>query len=254
MTGFYMSHTGAMRWLASGILIMVLNISAVTLGDALAQARQLVVVSAPSWNSETGKLVMLSNVEGVWVQHGNVVPVVFGHGLAWGRGLHSNAKSEPQKREGDERSPAGIFSLGPVFGYAKNPPAGCRLPYRSITEQDYFVDDPNANEYNHWVTLPREMTPTQLWRSAEKMLRPDGLYQLGIVVHHNMHPIVRGRGSAIFLHVWRNASTPTLGCTAMAKSDLLNLIRWLDPAKKPLLIQAPAAEIPQLRAQVAMKG
>ena len=239
-----------MRWLMSGIMITVINILPVAVTSALAQTRQLVVVSAPSWKSETGKLQMLSNVSGVWSRHGHEVPVVFGHGLAWGRGPYFNSKSGPQKREGDERAPAGIFSLGPVFGYAKNPPAGCRLPYRAITEEDYFVDDPDAKEYNRWVRLPPGMAPKQLWRSAETMLRPDGLYQLGIVIHNNMDPIIKGRGSAIFLHVWRNASTPTVGCTAMAKSDLLKLIKWLDPAKKPLLIQAPAAEIPKLRAQL----
>jgi L,D-peptidoglycan transpeptidase YkuD (ErfK/YbiS/YcfS/YnhG family) len=164
--------------------------------------------------------------------------------------LNSNSKAGPKKREGDGRTPAGIFSLGSAFGYAKTPPAGCRLPYRTITERDYFVDDPTAKEYNKWVKVPSGKRPTDLWRSAEKMLRPDGLYQLGIVVDQNMAPVIRGRGSAIFFHVWRNASTPTVGCTAMAKAKLLSLIKWLDPAKKPLLIQAPAAEVPDLRAQV----
>jgi L,D-peptidoglycan transpeptidase YkuD (ErfK/YbiS/YcfS/YnhG family) len=234
-----------MRWsLPSAILLSTLDVFVSS--HAMAQARQLVVISAPSWSSETGKLKMLSKGSGVWVQHGNDVAVVLGHGLAWGRGLLSNSKSGPQKREGDGRSPAGIFLLGPVFGYAKDPPSGCRLPYRTITEQDYFVDDPSAKEYNRWVGLSRDTLPTQLWRSAEKMLRSDGLYVLGIVINHNVNPIVKGRGSAIFLHVWRNASTPTVGCTAMAKADLLKLIRWLDPVKKPLLIQGPAPEMRHL--------
>ena len=236
------------RLLLSAILLSSLNVFVSS--QAIAQARQLVVISAPSWSSETGKLKMLSNVSGVWVQHGHEVAVVLGHGLAWGRGLQRKSKSGPKKREGDGRSPAGFFSLGPAFGYAKDPPSGCRLPYRTITEQDYFVDDPNAKEYNQWVELPRGTSPIQLWRSAEKMLRSDGLYVLGIVIDQNVDPIVRSRGSAIFFHVWRNASTPTVGCTAMAKTDLLKLIRWLDPAKKPLLIQAPAPELPELRAQL----
>lgn len=184
------------RLLLSAILLSSLNVFVSS--QAIAQARQLVVISAPSWSSETGKLKMLSNVSGVWVQHGHEVAVVLGHGLAWGRGLHPNPKSGPKKREGDGRSPAGIFSLGPAFGYAKDPPSGCRLPYRTITEQDYFVDDPNAKEYNQWVELPRGTSPIQLWRSAEKMLRSDGLYVLGIVIDQNVDPIVKSRGSAIF--------------------------------------------------------
>jgi L,D-peptidoglycan transpeptidase YkuD (ErfK/YbiS/YcfS/YnhG family) len=194
---------------------------------------------------------MFSNVSGVWVQCTNEIAVVLGHGLAWGRGLHSNSRPGPQKREGDKRSPAGIFALGPAFGYAKNPPAHCRLPYRTITQQDYFVDDPLAKEYNQWIKLRRDVNPPQLWSSAEKMLRSDGLYELGIIIDQNIDPIVKGRGSAIFFHVWRNASTPTVGCTAMAKTNLLNLMRWLDPSEKPLLIQAPVAEVSELRAQVS---
>lgn len=238
-----------MDWRVFWILITTANFAAAAATKPLPQARQLIIVSAESWRSETGKLQMVSNVRGSWVRHGNDVAVVLGRGLGWGRGLHRNSKSGPQKREGDGRAPAGIFSLGPAFGYSKAPPRGCRLPYRAITERDYFVDDPKAREYNQWVRLPQGRTPKQLWRSAERMLRPDQLYELGIVIHHNMAPVIPGRGSAIFFHVWRDASSPTVGCTAMAKRDLLKLIRWLDPAKKPLLIQAPAAQLPALRAQ-----
>jgi L,D-peptidoglycan transpeptidase YkuD (ErfK/YbiS/YcfS/YnhG family) len=238
-----------MYWRIFGILIMGANLAAAVATNPLPQARQLIIVSAESWRSETGKLQMVSNVSGAWVRHGNDVAVALGRGLGWGRGLHRNSESGPQKREGDGRAPAGIFSLGPAFGYSKDPPPGCRISYRAITERDYFVDDPKAKEYNQWVELPPGRTPKQLWRSAEKMLRPDPLYELGIVIQHNMDPTIPGRGSAIFFHVWRNASTPTVGCTAMAKRDLLNLIGWLDPAKTPLLIQAPAAELPALRAQ-----
>lgn len=238
-----------MYWRLFGILITSANFAAAAATNALPEARQLIIVSAESWSSETGKLQMVSNVSGAWVRHGADVAVVLGRGLGWGRGMHENPKSGPQKREGDGRAPAGIFSLGPAFGYSRNPPAGCRLSYRAITERDHFVDDPKAKEYNQWVELPRGKTPKQLWRSAEKMLRPDRLYELGIVIQHNMNPIIPGRGSAIFFHVWRDASTPTIGCTAMAKRDLLNLIGWLDPAKNPLLIQAPTAELPELRVQ-----
>jgi L,D-peptidoglycan transpeptidase YkuD (ErfK/YbiS/YcfS/YnhG family) len=238
-----------MYWLVFGILITTANLAAMASMNPPAQGRQLIIVSAESWRSETGKLQMVSNVSGRWVRHGNDIAVVLGRGLGWGRGLHRDSKAGPQKREGDQRAPAGIFLISPVFGYSEKPPAGCRLPYRAITGQDYFVDDPKAKEYNQWVRLPRDRTPKQVWHSAEKMLRPDRLYELGIVIHHNMHPVIPGRGSAIFFHVWRSASTPTVGCTAMAKKDLLALIKWLDPAKKPLLIQAPAAELAELRAQ-----
>jgi D-alanyl-D-alanine dipeptidase len=239
-----------MRWLILFVLT-ILNFAAAAATESVARARQLIVVSAPSWESEMGELEMLSKTDGgKWVRHGREVAVVLGHGLAWGRGLHAQPKSGPMKREGDRRAPAGIFAIGPAFGYAAKPPAGCRLPYHPITEQDYFVDDPDAKEYNRWVRLPPDADPNQRWRSAEKMRRTDFLYQLGIVIHHNMDPVMKGQGSAIFFHVWRNSSTPTVGCTAMDRSDMMTLLKWIDPKKRPLLIQAPTAELPALRAQI----
>ena len=75
------------------------------------------------------------------------------------------------------------------------------------------------------------------------MKRDDDLYELGIVVEHNMHPFQKGRGSAIFLHVWRRADQPTAGCTAMSRADMLRLLQWLDPSGKPFLLQLPG-EVP----------
>ncbi len=80
-----MPNSEAMRWLVFGILIAAVNMPAPILPKVPAETRQVVVVSAPSWKSETGKLEMLSNVSGVWRRHGHEVPVVFGHGLAGGQ-------------------------------------------------------------------------------------------------------------------------------------------------------------------------
>jgi L,D-peptidoglycan transpeptidase YkuD (ErfK/YbiS/YcfS/YnhG family) len=142
--------------------------------------------------------------------------------------------------EGDGRAPAGIFSFGTAFGYAQEAPTGCKLPYHPATDRDYFVDDPESPQYNQWVTLSSDVSDSQRpWKSAERMRRDDYLYKLGIVVQENTNPAVKGRGSAIFLHIWRAPGLPTVGCTAMEEENLLKLVRWLDPAKNPLLIQAP---------------
>jgi hypothetical protein len=70
------------------------------------------------------------------------------------------------------------------------------------------------------------------------MRLPDDRYKWGIVVAHNLPPLP-GAGSCIFLHVWKNSATTTVGCTAMPEKALVTLLRWLDPAKDPLLIQMP---------------
>jgi L,D-peptidoglycan transpeptidase YkuD (ErfK/YbiS/YcfS/YnhG family) len=208
--------------------------------------RQLLVVRTESWASTVGNLQRFQKIDEKWRAVGKRIPVSVGkNGLGWGRGIYRNPEGAPAKQEGDGRAPAGIFRLGPAFGYAPRAPAECKLIYRAITERDYFVDAPAADEYNRWVTIPgRKLNqPEKLWPSFERMKRPDHLYELGIVVQQNDHPVVKGRGSAIFLHVWRNPGVPTVGCTATARDDLLALLRWLDPKQEPLLVQAPASEL-----------
>jgi D-alanyl-D-alanine dipeptidase len=70
------------------------------------------------------------------------------------------------------------------------------------------------------------------------MRRADDLYKWGIFVAHNSAAIP-GAGSCIFIHVWRNPSAATVGCTAMPEENLVQLLRWLDPASDPVLIQMP---------------
>jgi L,D-peptidoglycan transpeptidase YkuD (ErfK/YbiS/YcfS/YnhG family) len=165
--------------------------------------------------------------------------------MAWGIGPFAGRPlSGPVKVEGDGRSPAGIFELGDAFGYSKTPPSGCRLPYRNITELDYYIDDPESNDYNSWVRLqPETNFPQRRWRSFERMKLESDAYELGIIVKHNMDPAIPGKGSAIFLHLWGGPDHPTAACTAMSRKNFLRLLRWLDPAKRPVLIQVPEPEL-----------
>ena len=67
------------------------------------------------------------------------------------------------------------------------------------------------------------------------------VYKYGIVVGYNTNPAVPGKGSCIFYHIGTPGST-TAGCTAMSEGEILNLIKFLDKNKKPLIVQAPMAE------------
>ena len=226
-----------------------------TLRDAIASIvscsssiRQVVLVTATSWKSDEGSLHLFSKAADRWHLEERDIPVMLGeNGLGWGSGIHRTISDPPQKAEGDSKAPAGIFRLGTAFGYDTEPPTGTLIPYRCITENDYFVDDAESEDYNRWIRLDGSTkTPRQMWNSWEDMKRPDHLYELGAVVEHNAAPVVKGRGSAIFLHVWKAKGVPTAGCTAMAKNDLVSLIRWLKPANNPCLIQAPVDELGRL--------
>ena len=228
-----------------------------TLRDAIASIvscsssiRQVVLVTATSWTSDDGSLHLFSKAAERWRLEERHIPVMLGkNGLAWGSGIHRTISDPPQKAEGDSKAPAGVFRLGPAFGYDPQPPAGTSIPYRHITQNDYYVDDVESEDYNRWVRLGGNAeSPEQMWKSWEDMKRSDHLYELGVVVEHNSAPIKKRRGSAIFLHVWKEKGVPTAGCTAMAKDDLVSLIRWLEPIRNPCLIQAPVDELDRLRA------
>jgi L,D-peptidoglycan transpeptidase YkuD (ErfK/YbiS/YcfS/YnhG family) len=64
------------------------------------------------------------------------------------------------------------------------------------------------------------------------------MYKWGLVVGHNMSPAVPGAGSAIFLHVWKDSATPTVGCTAMSEAHFLQILAWLKEEEQPLLLQS----------------
>lgn len=134
-----------------------------------------------------------------------------------------------EKREGDGRTPSGIFPLGMVFGY--DPSFPTRMPYRQATDDDLWVDDVHADDYNRWVK--RGATKAS---SFERMKRDDNLYKYGIVVEYNMNPVIKGHGSAIFFHLWRGNEKPTEGCVALSEEDLVTILRWLNPASRPLVV------------------
>ena len=144
------------------------------------------------------------------------------------------------KREGDGKSPSGIFPLGFAFGY--DPSAETKMPYRQATDNDFWVDDVNSKDYNQWVKGEPQAA------SWEKMKRDDDQYKYGVVIEYNMRPIVKGKGSAIFLHVW-NGGESTLGCVSMPEEMILEILGWLDPAKKPLIIMGTESELRAIRSR-----
>jgi len=135
------------------------------------------------------------------------------------------------KREGDGKTPSGVYPLGPAFGYAAS--AATKLDYRQATANDFWVDDPESPDYNRWVVgRPKA-------KSFELMRRDDDLYKLGAVIGYNTDPVVPGRGSAIFLHVWRGPDSTTAGCVALAEEDVAAFLKWLDKAKHPVAVLNP---------------
>ncbi len=216
----------------------------------LAASRQLLLVTTKDWDAVPGKLrrFIRANAQSPWTEVGTGIPVVVGrNGLGWGKGINPAVnRLGPIKKEGDGKSPAGIFRLSSAFGLAE--PAqmsSLKLPYQQLTVDVECVDDVKSTHYNSIVDRQRTAQPD--WDSSEKMRAVGNPYRLGIVVEHNTHPRQPGGGSCIFMHLWQDNQTGTSGCTAMAPKNMETLLPWLDSAAQPVLVQLPQSEYKQLQ-------
>lgn len=194
--------------------------------------QQLVVVLTQTFSDSEGTLFAFEEGEEPLF----AFPIVVGEkGMAWGRGHHRYWHlSGLHKREGDNRAPAGLFSLSALFG--KEELREARMPFLRSAESHFCIDDPHSTFYNVIVDAHGVAND---WKSAEEMVRNDGLYDLGVVIDHNADPVTPGMGSCIFMHRWREEGWSTAGCTAMSSENLVRLCSWLDSEKDPHLFQVP---------------
>lgn len=183
-------------------------------------AEQLLVVIAEDERTSRAKLYVLERENNLWQARNSSIPAMIGRNGFAPPGL---------KREGDGRTPTGLFPLEYVFGYA--PSVATRMPYRQASADDVWVDDANSVDYNQWKKRG-ETAAT----SFEEMRRADHFYRHGVVIGYNRAPVVKGYGSAIFLHIWREDGKATSGCVAIDEQQLVQIIGWLDPAKRPMIL------------------
>lgn len=242
--------------LLAGATAPAVGARAVSFPAALVDARQMILVTTASWDVVQGSLQVFERAPGggwvpaplpiVGTSQTIAVPIVVGQkGMAWDAALERPTPG-PVKMEGDGRSPAGVFGLSRAFGFA--PPSAARwlkLPYVELTPALECVDDPGSSSYNQLVDgaqVPRD------WTSSEKMRSIAPAYTWGVVVDYNTSPAVPRRGSCVFLHVGGVNGRGTAGCTAMASPQLEAVMRWLDPSRKPVLVQLPLPAYAALRA------
>ena len=159
--------------------------------DALARSTQMIVVTTSDWNAVEGRLQRYerATVHEKWRPVGDPISIVVGkNGLGWGIGVIATddaqvrSAADPVKREGDGKSPAGVFALGTAFGYASEPLRGLKMPYLNLTSSIECVDDPGSKHYNRIVD--RSVVAPD-WNSSEHMRNAGESYRWGIVVDHN---------------------------------------------------------------------
>ena len=205
-----------------------------------AECRQLVVVRAAGVEAVEAQVWVLQRMDddSPWKSLMGPMPAVVGRrGVGWGKGGPDlvNPGGYPEKREGDGRSPAGIFRLPFAFGAGASSPESVRMPWTGCTETLRGVDDVKSKYYNRMVD--EALIADKDWDSAEIMRREDGAYDLGLMIGHNPDRVAGG-GSCIFLHIWKGPGQGTSGCTALRREDVREILQALDPAGEPRLVLA----------------
>ncbi|MCH4866657.1 L,D-transpeptidase family protein [Bacillus sp. 1006-3] len=182
--------------------------------------KQLILVTANGYGTSKAQIQTFErDKNGYWVKKLSVSGYIGKYGFA------------KKMSEGGKASPRGKYTIGTTFGRVKNP--GTKMTYRKITNKDVWVDDVKSNLYNTWQKKPTK----NRWKSAEEMNQK--AYQYGFVINYNTKR-TRGAGSAIFFHV---SNMYTLGCTGTSQTNVVKIMKWLDPKKNPVIIQTPKSEL-----------
>lgn len=212
-------------------------------------AEQLVVVTGQSIPSTYSTLRTYQlGADGTWTERFAAMPARNGYaGWAWYN----------VRKQDTGTTPAGTFPITTAFGLKANP--GTKIFYRPADSNDYWVgDNKDAKTYN--IFQP-SMSPKRTWRTseAERIAAYPVQYEYAAVIDFNRpannslsynatygeyvtsKPVDVRRGSAIFLHI--NGKGSTAGCVSISRTNMIAVLKWLDPAKKPRIVMAPEASI-----------
>jgi L,D-peptidoglycan transpeptidase YkuD (ErfK/YbiS/YcfS/YnhG family) len=188
-------------------------------------ARQVIAVIAGGYGQTTATFTAYERVGDGWQQ-------VFG---PWDAHVGAGGFAPPgAKREGDERTPSGAYGFDFFFGVQADP--GVHFPYRVVTgDTIVWDDDPASPRYNEWV----DTAVADAGADPEPMYNVPA-YSYGAVIAYN-DARTPGLGSAIFLHV--STGGPTAGCVSLPTSELLSVLRWLDPSQQPRVVMGTEADV-----------
>jgi L,D-peptidoglycan transpeptidase YkuD (ErfK/YbiS/YcfS/YnhG family) len=120
--------------------------------------------------------------------------------------------------EGDSITPKGIFKIIKIYYRSdKIKTIETLIKKNKIKKNMGWCDDPKSRSYNQQIKLPTKY-------SHEKLYRNDNLYDLIAVLNYNINPIIKNKGSAIFLHIAKNSYQKTKGCIALKREHLIEII------------------------------
>ena len=133
------------------------------------------------------------------------------------------------KKEGDQKTPKGNFKLKSIL-YRKDRISKIEsyLKKKIITKNMGWCDDQNSKFYNKLIKFPFKHQAERLWLK-------DKIYDVIIIINYNLKPIIKNKGSAIFLHIAKKNYTPTRGCVAINKKEIFLLINKIHKNSKLII-------------------
>jgi len=134
-----------------------------------------------------------------------------------------------KKKEGDFKTPKGTFKFKYIF-YRKDRIIKLRSKLKKVVIKKNmgWCDDVNSRYYNKKITFPFNS-------HAEKLWLKNNIYDIILVLDYNFNPIIKNKGSAIFLHLAKINYPPTKGCVAINKKNMRLLVSKLDKKSKLII-------------------
>jgi L,D-peptidoglycan transpeptidase YkuD (ErfK/YbiS/YcfS/YnhG family) len=135
-----------------------------------------------------------------------------------------------KRKEGDSVTPKGLFKIKSIL-YRKDRVKNLKtcLKKITITKKLGWCDDIRSKQYNQLIKFPSKY-------NSEKLYRVDNIYDIVVVLNYNMNPIVKNKGSAIFIHIAKKNYKSTEGCVAVRKLELIKIIKNLKKNSKVKII------------------
>ena len=134
-----------------------------------------------------------------------------------------------KKIEGDNITPQGIYKIIKIYCRKDRiKKISSKFKLIKIKKNMGWCDDPKSNRYNQLINLPSDF-------NHEKFYRKDSVYDLILVLNYNMNPIIKGKGSGIFIHISKKNYKKTAGCIALKKSHLIQLVKNIERRTKIII-------------------
>ena len=132
-------------------------------------------------------------------------------------------------KEGDKITPKGTYEIVAIYyRIDRIKKISSKFKLIKIKKNMGWCDDPKSKKYNQLVKIPNKYR-------YEELNRKDSIYDLVLVLNYNIKPIIKNKGSAIFIHIANKNYKKTAGCIGLKKSHLINIIKKIKKNTKVII-------------------